>query len=227
MTARRRKTERADHRGAPEVRTRSLNLARHVRALRVKASMTLKGLSERSGISISALSKLENGQLSPTYENIIRLARGLDTDIAGLFSDDAPPAVTGRRSITRRGAGVHCETANYDYEMLCTDLARKQMVPLIARVKAREVQAFGPLIAHEGEEVLYVLSGKIVLHTEYYEPRLLDTGDCAYFDSTMRHGCVAHGVEDAVLFWVCSSRSVDELVRRASDARRPARILQP
>jgi transcriptional regulator with XRE-family HTH domain len=215
MATRRRTSKGADKRGMPEVRTRSLSLGRHVRALRAKAGMTLKDLSERSEISISALSKLENGQLSPTYESIIRLAHGLDTDIAGLFSDDAAPAVTGRRSITRHGEGIRCETATYDYEMLCTDLARKQMVPLIARVKARELQTFGPLIAHEGEEVLYVLTGKIVLHTEYYEPRLLEPGDCAYFDSTMRHGCVAYGVDDAVLFWVCSSRSVDQLVRRA------------
>ena len=55
-------------------RPRSLDLARRVRALRSKSGMTLKELSARSGISISALSKLENGQLSPTYENIVRLA---------------------------------------------------------------------------------------------------------------------------------------------------------
>jgi transcriptional regulator with XRE-family HTH domain len=208
-------------------RPRSLDLARRVRALRSKSGMTLKELSARSGISISALSKLENGQLSPTYENIVRLARGLAVDITALFADDVPTAVTGRRSITRKGAGVRCETANYDYEMLCTDLARKQMIPLLARVKAKEVKAFGPLIAHEGEEVIYVLSGKIVLHTEYYEPRLLETGDCAYFDSTMQHGCVTQGVEDAVVFWVCSSGAVDGLVRRASELNPPWAVPVP
>jgi transcriptional regulator with XRE-family HTH domain len=197
-------------------RPRTLDLARRVRALRGKSGMTLKELSVRSGISISALSKLENGQLSPTYENIVRLANGLAADITALFEDSVPAAVTGRRSITRKGAGVRCETANYDYEMLCTDLARKQMIPLLARVKANELKVFGPLIAHEGEEVIYVLSGKIVLHTEYYEPRLLEAGDCAYFDSTMRHGCMTQGVEDAVVFWVCSSGTVDGLVRQAT-----------
>jgi transcriptional regulator with XRE-family HTH domain len=205
-------------------RPRTLDLARRVRALRAKSGMTLKELSVRSKISISALSKLENGQLSPTYENIVRLAHGLAVDITALFVDSVPAPVTGRRSITRKDAGVRCETANYDYEMLCTDLARKQMIPLLARVKANELKAFGPLIAHEGEEVIYVLSGKIVLHTEYYEPRLLETGDCAYFDSTMRHGCVTQGVEDAVVFWVCSSGTVDALVRRATELSSPRTV---
>jgi transcriptional regulator with XRE-family HTH domain len=221
-----RSAEIADSRTSSE-RPRSLSLARRVRALRSKGGMTLKELSARSGISISALSKLENGQLSPTYENIVRLARGLSVDITALFADDIPAAVMGRRSITCKGAGVRCETANYDYEMLCTDLARKQMVPLLARVKAKEIKAFGPLIAHEGEEVVYVVSGKIVLHTEYYEPRLLETGDCAYFDSTMQHACVTQGVEDAVVFWVCSSGTVNELVRRASEDNVPLLAAKP
>ena len=207
-------------------RPRTLDLARRVRALRGKSGMTLKELSVRSGISISALSKLENGQLSPTYENIVRLAHGLAVDITALFEDSVPAAVTGRRSITRKGAGVSCETANYDYEMLCTDLARKQMIPLLAHVKAKELKAFGPLIAHEGEEVIYVLSGKLVLHTEYYEPRLLEAGDCAYFDSTMHHGCVTQGLEDAVVFWVCSSGTVDELVRRATESSTPSTVAE-
>jgi transcriptional regulator with XRE-family HTH domain len=215
----------AGTRSWPE-RPRTLDLARRVRALRGKSGLTLKELSARSGISISALSKLENGQLSPTYENIVRLAQGLAADITALFEDSVPAAVTGRRSITRKGAGVRCETANYDYEMLCTDLARKQMIPLLARVKAGELKAFGPLIAHEGEEVIYVLSGKIVLHTEYYEPRLLEAGDCAYFDSTMRHGCVTQGVDDAVVFWVCSSGSVDGLVRQATKFSPPSAVAE-
>lgn len=202
---------------ASESRPRSLDLARRVRALRSRAGITLKQLSERSGISISALSKLENGQLSPTYENIIRLARGLDVDITALFSDDVVTTSTGRRSVTRKGEGVRCETRNYDYEMLCTDLARKQMMPLLARVKAREIKSFGPLVSHEGEEVIYVLSGRIVLHTEFYEPRLLEAGDCAYFDSTMQHGCVAQGLEDATVFWVCSSGVVNDLIRKAGE----------
>jgi transcriptional regulator with XRE-family HTH domain len=208
-------------------RPRAPALAKRVKDLRTRAGLTLKELSARSAISISALSKLENAQLSPTYENIVRLARGLDVDITVLFSDDVPTAVTGRRTITRKGDGVRCDTANYDYEMLCTDLAQKRMVPLLATVKAKDAKSFGSFIAHEGEEVIYVLSGKIVLHTEYYAPTLLKAGDCAYFDSRMKHGCIAQGIEDAVVFWVCSSSSVNELVlsaRNGARAERPAKL---
>ena len=195
--------------------SKSIDLAQRVKTLRARAKMTLKDLSLRSGVSTSALSKLENGQLSPTYESILRLARGLDVDITVLFAAEDATTVTGRRTISRKGTGVKYDTANYTYEMLCGDLARKRMVPLLAHLKAKEIRSFGSMASHEGEEVIYVLRGKVVLHTEYYEPTLLEEGDCAYFDSMMGHACIAHGVEDATIFWVCSSDQVEAIVRRS------------
>jgi transcriptional regulator with XRE-family HTH domain len=192
-------------------RTRSSELGQRVRMLREAAGLTLKALSLRSGISTSALSKIENGQLSPTYEYLVRVARGFEVDIVELFADKAFQHVNGRRSITKKGGGLHYETANYDYEILASDLSRKQMVPLLATVKAGSIQEFGPMIAHEGEEVLYVLSGHIILYTEYYEPIALKAGDCAYFDSKMLHACVAEGVEDARVFWVCTNTQVSSI----------------
>lgn len=190
--------------------TEKPSLARRVRQLRADAGLTLQQLSERSGISASALSKVENAQLSPTYDNIIRLAKGLDVDLTRLFADDQTSATTARVSITRRGTGVRHSTGNYDYEMLCTDVARKKLLPLYARIKAHSAQQFGPLIAHEGEEVLFVVSGRVELHTEHYRPFVLEPGDCAFFDSTMGHGCVAVGLEDAEVFWVCSDQRAVE-----------------
>ena len=196
--------------GAPE-----FDLGARVRSLRAAAELTLKDLSERSGISVSALSKIENGQLSPTYEKIVGLAKGLDVDVATLFAESYSGSVTGRRSITRKGQGIPYDTRNYAYEILCADLTQKRMIPLLARVKAREIKSFGPLLSHDGEEVFYVLEGRVVLHSEFYEPTELKAGDCVYFDSRMGHGCVARGIEDAVVFWVCASDAVSELARRA------------
>jgi transcriptional regulator with XRE-family HTH domain len=195
---------------APESPADKPSLARRVRRLRGQAGLTLQQLSDRSGISISALSKIENAQLSPTYDKIVQLAKGLDVDLTRLFTDDQKTAAAARVSITRRGKGVRHVTANYDYEMLCTDVAHKKLLPLTARIKAKSTHAFGPLIAHEGEEVIYVISGRIELHTEHYVPFVLEAGDCAFFDSTMAHGCVAVGLEDADVFWVCSDQRAIE-----------------
>ncbi len=188
------------------------DLGPRVKALRAATRRTIKEVSIKSGISSATISKIENNNLSPTYENIVKLAKGLDVDIAELFSDSAKQYPSGRRSITPSGQGKKFKTKTYDYEMLCTDLVGKKLVPLKAVVKARQVRDFGRLITHDGEEVLIVLSGSIELHTEFYEPMVLSAGDCAYFDSTMGHVCVAHGREEAEVFWVCSSAGVIDLV---------------
>jgi transcriptional regulator with XRE-family HTH domain len=183
-----------------------------VRALRAAARLTIREVAERSGIAISSVSKIENNQLSPTYENIVRLARGLGVDIAELFSDTKKESPGGRRSLTPKGGGKIYRTRTYAYEMLCTDLIGKKMIPMKARILARSRTDLSPLMSHEGEEVLLILSGAVELHTEFYEPVVLREGDCAYFDSTMGHVCVLHGVEDAEVFWVCSSSDVLGLV---------------
>lgn len=179
-------------------------LARKARRLRAAAGMTLQELSARSGVSQSALSKIENGQLSPTYEKILALSKGLGVDVAELFSDSGAGAPVGRRGVTLKGFGVVHSSPQYDYEILCPDVSSKQFLPLLATVKARSVQDFPSLPRHEGEEFVYVVRGEITLHSEFYEPLKLSEGDCCYFDSSMKHGLVSAGRQDAVVLWVCS-----------------------
>jgi mannose-6-phosphate isomerase-like protein (cupin superfamily) len=120
--------------------------------------------------------------------------------------------------VTRAGKGRVVCADNYEYEMLCTDLVGKKIVPMKARVKARTRHDFSSLITHDGEEAVLVLSGRIYLHTAFYEPILLEAGDMVYFDSKMGHVCVTEGIEDAEIFWVCSDTSVVSLVERQTAA---------
>ena len=179
-------------------------LARKVRRLRHEADLTLQQLGKRCGISVSALSKIEKGQLSPTYEKIAALARGLNIQVGELFNDDAQAAPSGRLTVTRRGAGVQHETPQYGYEVLCTELARKQFVPLLTTVKAKSIKQFPALLQHEGEEFIFVLEGQLTVYTQFYQPVELQAGDSCYFDSSMGHALVA-GEADAKILWVCSN----------------------
>lgn len=189
-------------------------LARKAKSLRAAARMTLQELSLASGVSQSALSKIENGQLSPTYEKILALAKGLGVDVAELFSDSTPGTPMGRRAVTLKGEGVVHRSPQYDYQVLCSELSGKQFLPLLATIKAHSVREFATLPSHDGEEFVYIVRGEITLHTEFYEPIVLSEGDCCYFDSSMRHGLVSAGKQDALVVWICSKN----VSLRASDA---------
>lgn len=179
-------------------------LATKLRLLRRNADLTLQQLSQRCGISASALSKIEHGQLSPTYEKIAALARGLDVDVGELFSPLQQTGLRARRSVTRSGAGLVHATPQYVYELLHADLADKRFIPLLTTIKAHERSAFPQLLSHDGEEMLYVMRGTVVVHTDSYAPLELAAGDSCYFDSVMGHACISGGDEDAQVLWICS-----------------------
>lgn len=187
---------------APELS--SSVLAGKLRWLRRNAEMTLQQLSKRCGISVSTLSKIENGQLSPTYEKIAALALGLGVEVGELFSPTTKTSGLGRRSVTRRNQGVAHDTDQYTYEILHADLADKRFVPLVTTIRAHDRAEFPQLLSHDGEELLYVLSGEVILHTEGYAPLQLGPGDSCYFDSTMGHACVSGTAEDATVLWISS-----------------------
>ena len=70
------------------------------------------------------------------------------------------------------------------------------MVPFVARVKQSELSAFGPLAVHPGEELIYVLSGAVIVHTEDYEPTVLRAGDSMYFDASMPHAVLNQDADE-------------------------------
>lgn len=185
---------------------KSANLGPRLRGLRKQHGWTLRMVSAKTGLAQSTLSKVERNQVSLGYENLIKLSEGLGLDIAELFVEGTPVG-TGRRTITRRGEGRHHPTPNYDYEMLCGDLSRKRMFPLIVRMKSRSFSDFEDFVRHEGEEFTYVLEGAIEVHTEFYEPVVLEAGDNIYLDSTMGHAYISVSDTDAMVLGISSHLS--------------------
>lgn len=173
-----------------------------VRQLRASKNITQKQLAADSGLSSSTISRIESGLISPTYDALVKLATGLRVDIETLFSGPEPAHAGARLSVTRHGEGVELLTSNYQYEMLCANVSRKRLIPLVAEIRARSVEEFGNMLSHDGEEFIYVLSGQIKLVTEHYEPILLSEGDSVYFDSVMKHACLAHSTPNPRVLWV-------------------------
>ncbi|HEV2678600.1 MAG TPA: XRE family transcriptional regulator [Aliidongia sp.] len=201
--------------GAPNGR-----LGEALRQLRRQNGWTLADMSERTGLAISTLSKVENDQMSLTYDKLTNLSEGLGVDITYFFSAqpmEPPPAmaVMARRSINRTGDGEHILTRHYEHWYPSADLSHKRMVPIIAEPKARTLEEFGELLRHPGEEFAMVMEGRIALHTEFYAPVILEKGHSVYFDSTMGHAYLAADDGPCRLLSVCSGTE-SELKRLVS-----------
>jgi len=173
-----------------------------VKALRLERGFTLNDLAERSGVSRSALSKLENDKASPTYDVIQKLARGFGMTV-GEFLGEAPRSGSAaRRAVSRAGVGSLLEGNGYLYRRCCEELATKKMLPFWATINARSLAEAGGYVRHSGEECLLVVSGAVEFHTEHYVPVVLNVGDVIYIDSQMGHAVVSVSEEPAEVFWI-------------------------
>jgi transcriptional regulator with XRE-family HTH domain len=215
-----------------DMKARHPTLGSLLGAIRSRNGWTLKQMSERTDIPVSTLSKVEHDRLTLTYDKLMQVSQRLNISLSELLADPGSgtsgvePAVTARRSIGRVADAVHVNTRNYDYYYLCPELRRKRMIPVFTRIRAKSLEEFGELVRHPGEEYIYVLEGSITVHTEFYDPVVLKSGESIYVDSNMGHAYVAEGCDEATVLGVCSS-SDEGLMESLMSLHGGARRIEP
>ena len=191
-----------------------------LKSLRKQNQWTLAVVSSRTGIPASTLSRIENDQMSPTYDLLVRISNGLSIDLSELLSAAEPgsgarPGQSGRRSINRGDDGEVVQMPDHTLRYLSSDFLNKRITPIVCEYRARSLAEFGAFMRHEGEEFLYVLEGELELHTESYAPLALKPGESTYYDSAMGHAYIARGKGVCRALSVCT---VPRLSEHGSDA---------
>ncbi len=182
-----------------------LNIGARLKAFRTSKGFSLADLARLTDMSEATLSRVENEQTLVSAHNLYVLSRVLGVDITAFFEIETLPIRGGVRAIARRGEGIPVETARYSATVLCTELSNKKMHPAVNRISVRTLEEAGGLSNHPGEEFLYVIAGKLVLHTEFYAPLLLEQGDSLYFDGMMGHAYLNGGEEDAEILVITTT----------------------
>ena len=170
-------------------------VGQRLKEIRLQRGLTLSQVSALSKVSVSTLSRLENGLTSLNFNNVLQLIEGLNIPISSLIG---PREVShsGRKSMTPAGQGRYFETDQLVFEVLCGELTQKRNVFWRVQVKARSFDDYEDYKRHPGEEFIFVLKGRLILCTELYEDLLLEQGDSIFFDSAMGHAYVSAGRGD-------------------------------
>ncbi len=170
--------------GDPEVQ-----VGDHIRAFREKSGVSLQQLAERTGFSSALLSQIENRMTSPPLGTLVKIANALGTSVSTFIGGKEEREFSilrkeERTTVSRVGLKEGGQSA-YVYEALGAGKAGRKMEPFLVRLK--------PLLdrnvaknTHEGEEFLYVLSGKVEVFLDRYSD-VLSEGDCIYYNSTIPH----------------------------------------
>jgi transcriptional regulator with XRE-family HTH domain len=160
-------------------------IGRRIKQLRLERGMTQELLASTAGLTKGYLSKIENSRHSPPVSTLISLSRALGVSIDAIFSEEE--LVTDytvvrradRQAVARKGSSF-----GYSYEPLALHFPNRHMDPYVLTVPAGTKESVE--FSHRGEELLYVLKGRLAFHVGDDEIRL-EEGDCLYFNSSVRH----------------------------------------
>ena len=175
--------------GAPaqEARTLERALGGQIRQMRRQHDLSVADLAGAAGISTGMLSKIENGQISPSLTTLNAIAAALSAPLSSLFA-----AFEERQdcSFTRAGQGVVIERrgskVGHVYELLGHALGGDIGIePFLITLKTDAEPYIG--FQHAGVEFIYMLEGRLSYRhgDKAYE---LGPGDAILFDSGAMHG---------------------------------------
>ena len=189
------------------------------RQIRLDRGLTIQDVSDRSGLAVSTISKIERNLMAPTYDRFSQLAHGLGVDLAQLFAVAGTAFAPGTFQISRPGDEGYLETENYTYEMLFPDLNGRTMTPILGTLKPREEMRFDRMVSHSGEEFLFIIEGEVVVKSEGQDDVVLRAGESLYFDSGRGHLYASATKGPARILSVCTGQGtvIPEATSRSED----------
>lgn len=162
-------------------------IGRQVRRYRKQLGLTITDLGARTDLSAGMLSKIENGNTSPSLATLRALSTALNVPVTALFREfeeqrDATFVKAGQGlAIERRGT-----RAGHQYQLLGHSVHSDVSVEPYLITLESDAEVF-PIFQHTGVEFIYILQGCMVyrhLNATY----TLTPGDSLFFDSDAPHG---------------------------------------
>ena len=178
-------------------------LAQRIRDFRKQRNFTLEQLAERSQLTQSVLSKVENSRVTPSLVALGRIASALGITLSELLKgvdEERKIMVVSARDL--EDAERQRSRTGVIYRALAPTRREKRMGPYLLEIPAGSSSKKEEW-AHDGEKFIMVIKGAIELL--YGDERYrLRRGDCAYFDANEKHRILGSGDQPAEVLCVVS-----------------------
>lgn len=170
-----------------------------LRARRKELGLTMQVVADAAGLSVGFISQVERGLTAPSLSSLAGISEILETPMSKFLSQ--PDAGDMSRQASRVSYSV--PGAEVSYERVSTTFSGSQLHSVI--VHEPPGHRSEP-ISHKGEEIFYILAGKITVEIEG-ERTIMAVGDTIHFDSKRVHSTWNHGTETASILW-CGTMDV-------------------
>ena len=159
-------------------RKKRVPVGQKIKKARTAKKLKLDQLANETGFSVDYLKEIESGKAIPPVGALLQISRALEIDSGSLLKEPESRLESRIKAHTKR-------TENYAYTTLTPGAENKHLKAFLVTVEAMQNHK-GVGYHHEGEEFVYVLTGKIeVVVGEHVN--VLENGDSLHFNSGIRH----------------------------------------
>jgi transcriptional regulator with XRE-family HTH domain len=163
-----------------------------IKGLRESKNLSVDEIAERTGLSITQITRIENNEELPSLAPLIKIARALGVRL-GTFLDDQQelgPVICRKKDISSDEGisfsnNAESTSKNMFYHALSQDKSGRHMEPFLIDVMPAQKADF-EFSSHEGEEFIYVMEGVIEINYGI-DTYILEEGDSIYYDSIVMH----------------------------------------
>ncbi|MDN2565421.1 XRE family transcriptional regulator [Aquibium sp. A9E412] len=172
-------------------------LGKRLRERRQELGLTLKEVASAAGLSVGFISQIERDITTPSLSSLASVSRVLGTDVGEFLSQPRGDAAATRRN---QRPVYSLGGASLSYERLSASFPGNVLRSVI--IHEPPGHRSEP-IAHEGEEIFFLLDGAITVEVEG-ERTILEAGDSIHFPSDRTHSTWNHTDRPATILHTCT-----------------------
>lgn len=165
-----------------------------LRERRKQMRMTLQALGREAGVSVGYLSQVERDLATPSLGTLAQIARSLNAEIDHFLT---APAIETSLSRAEGRAVFSVGGSVVRYEQVGADFAGNQLSSFIIAIPPGH---HSEVVRHEGEEIVFMLSGEVLFGVDG-EETTLTAGDGLHFRGQQPHFWHNRSAETARVLW--------------------------
>jgi transcriptional regulator with XRE-family HTH domain len=172
-------------------------LGARLRERRRQLGLTLQEVADGAGLSVGFISQIERGITTPSLSSLVGVSRVLKTHVSDFLAQPR-----GTAPLTRQSERPHYAIGGNSliYERLSASFPGNVLRSVI--IHEPPGHRSEP-IAHEGEEIFFILEGALTVEVEG-ERTILNVGDSIHFPSTRTHSTWNHTSSPAIILHTCT-----------------------
>lgn len=171
-----------------------------IRRLRKEKKMTLSELSERSGVALATLSRMEHGKMTGTLKSHMKICEALEIQLPEFYRELSPAGKTVQVRTREDKPDIFVHDKKHSVEVLASKVLTKKMMPVLIRLE-KGASTHQDKTKPGVERFIYVVEGKVeaAIGEERYA---LAKEDTLYFESSLPHSFKNTGSSESRLICV-------------------------